>query len=24
VLGRTGFERETLDGIVANTLGAMQ
>jgi TetR/AcrR family transcriptional repressor of nem operon len=24
VLGRTGFERETLEGIVANTLGAMQ
>ena len=24
VLGRTGFKRETLDGIVNNTLGAMQ
>jgi TetR/AcrR family transcriptional repressor of nem operon len=24
VLGRTGFKRETLDGIVDNTLGAMQ
>ena len=24
VLGRSGFQRETLDGIVANTLGAMQ